>query len=211
MRPPQVNALILQGRTEEAEALASKFLLEPFCCEGSLNSARAWALRLGGHFEDAAQATEKALALGRDKARAATVGQSPGFISWLLVQRGLEELHLQRPVPALALIEQGLPGLRKEPSWDVDWGVMHLAHGRALLANGRAAEALEALRKSYGFWLGHDPKSVWAAEAEYWFGQAWIANGDARRGRWMVAEAKRTLAASPFRVHRDLAVASRTS
>jgi len=85
---------------------------------------------------------------------------------------------------------------------------MHLAHGRALLANGRTTEALEALRKSYGFWLGHDPKSVWAAEAEYWFGQAWTANGDAKRGRWMVAEAKRALAASPFRLHRQLAVAS---
>ena len=54
----------------------------------------------------------------------------------------------------------------------IDSADVHLAHGRALLANGRAAEALEPLRQSYGFWLGHDPKSVWAAEAEYWFGQA---------------------------------------
>ena len=79
-----------------------------------------------------------------------------------------------------------------------------LAYGRALLANGRAAEALEPLRQSYGFWLGHDPKSVWAAEAEYWFGQAYIASGDVKRGRWMVAEAKRALAKSPFKLHQRL-------
>ena len=93
-----------------------------------------------------------------------------------------------------------MPLAIKGPSWDVDWGVIHLAHGRALLANGRAAEALEPLRKSYGFWLGHDPKSVWAAEAEYWFGQAYIASGDVKRGRWMVAEAKRRLATSRIQV-----------
>ena len=75
---------------------------------------------------------------------------------------------------------------------------MPLAYGRALLANGRAAEALEPLRQSYGFWLGHDPKSVWAAEAEYWFALAYIASGDVKRGRWMVAEVKRALAKSPY-------------
>ncbi|MGE5714375.1 MAG: protein kinase domain-containing protein [Betaproteobacteria bacterium] len=205
MRPPQVTALTLQGKTEEAATKAADFLREPYCCEGSLNTGRAWALRLGGHFEEAAQATDRAIALARDKARAATVGQSPGLLGWLLVQRGVEELELQRPAQALALIEQGMPDFRKDPGWDVDWGVAHLAHGRALLANGRPAEALEALRKAYGFWLGHDSKSVWAAEAEYWFGKAWIANGDVKRGRWMVAEAKRALAMSPFKAHRALA------
>ena len=90
-------------------------------------------------------------------------------------------------------------------SFRIDSVDVPLAYGRALLANGRAAEALEPLRQSYGFWLGHDPKSVWAAEAEYWFGQAWIANGDAKRGRWMVAEAKRALAKSPYKLHQSLA------
>ncbi len=50
-----------------------------------------------------------------------------------------------------------------------------------------------------------DPQSVWAAEAEYWFGQAYIANGEAKRGRWMVAEARQELAKSPVASHRALA------
>jgi hypothetical protein len=28
------------------------------------------------------------------------------------------------------------------------------------------------------------------AEAQYWFGHAWIANGEVKRDRWMVAEAR---------------------
>jgi len=81
-----------------------------------------------------------------------------------------------------------------------------LAYGRALLANGRAQEAVEPLRMAYGAWLSStQPRSAFAAEAEYWFGQAWIANGEIKRGRWMVAEARRTLAQSPLPSHRALA------
>ena len=50
-----------------------------------------------------------------------------------------------------------------------------MTHGRALLAVGRAPAAIEPLRKAYGFWLAHEPKSEWAAEAEYWFAQAYLA------------------------------------
>ena len=195
--------MILQGKTEEAVALATEFLLEPHCCEGTLNNLRGQALRLDGRFEEAVRAADKSMSVARTKGFA----EDHPFFLWPQMWRGLAELELQKPAQALASIEPAVPLAIKGPSWDVDWGVIHLAHGRALLANGRAAEALEPLRKSYGFWLGHDPKSVWAAEAEYWFGQAWIANGDLKRGRWMVAEAKRALAASPFKLHRALAAA----
>jgi tetratricopeptide (TPR) repeat protein len=200
-RPPQVSALILQGKTGEAAALAAEFLLEPHCCEGLLNDLRGVALRLDGRFEEAARAADKAISVLRVKG----IAEDDPFFLWMRMQRGLTELELQKPAQALASIEPALPLVIKGPSWDVDWGVVQLAHGRALLANRRAAEALEPLRKSYGFWLGHDPKSVWTAEAEYWFGQAWIANGDAKRGRWMVAEAQRALEKSPFKSHRALA------
>ena len=36
LRPPQVYGLILQGRTEEADALATEFLREPHCCEAAV-------------------------------------------------------------------------------------------------------------------------------------------------------------------------------
>jgi hypothetical protein len=122
--------------------------------------------------------------------------------AWLLAWRGLAELDAGRPAQALAWAEQAMP-LIEAQLW-IDSVDVPLAYGRALLANGRAAEAHEPLRQSYGFWLGHDPKSVWAAEAEYWFGQAYIASGDVKRGRWMVAEAKRALAKSPYKLHQRL-------
>jgi tetratricopeptide (TPR) repeat protein len=81
---------------------------------------------------------------------------------------------------------------------------VRLVYGRALLLNGRAAEALEPLRLAYGCWLGLDAKSVWAAEIEYWLGRAWLANGEAARGRWMVREARKVLATSPLPSHRRL-------
>ena len=198
MRPTQVRALILQGKPEEAEALAAQFLIEPRCCEQTLNIVRSEALRLAGRFEEAARAADKAISIARAK--------GGGFeLAWMLAQQGLAELESGNPTQALASVEQAMPLMSEAWPAEIDWGVVPLAYGRALLANGRTAEALEALRQSYGFWLGHDPKSVWAAEAEYWFGQAYIANGDAKRGRWMVAEAKRALAKSPFKLHQRVA------
>ena len=197
VRPTQVRALILQGKPEEAEALAAQFLIEPRCCEQTLNIVRSEALRLAGRFEEAARAADKAISIARAK--------GGGFeLAWMLAQQGLAELESGNPTQALASVEQAMPLMSEAWPAEIDWGVVPLAYGRALLANGRTAEALEALRQSYGFWLGHDPKSVWAAEAEYWFGQAYIANGDAKRGRWMVAEAKRALAKSPFKLHQRL-------
>jgi tetratricopeptide (TPR) repeat protein len=196
LRLAQIRVLILQGTTEEAEALAAQFLIEPLCCEQTLHLLRSYALRLGGRFDEAARAADQAISMARAKG---------GLFeqAWLLAWRGLAELDAGRPAQALAWAEQAMP-LIEAQLW-IDSVDVPLAYGRALLANGRAAEALEPLRQSYGFWLGHDPKSVWAAEAEYWFGQAYIANGDVKRGRWMVAEAKRALAKSPFKLHQRLA------
>jgi tRNA A-37 threonylcarbamoyl transferase component Bud32/tetratricopeptide (TPR) repeat protein len=199
IRPLQVRALILQGRPEEAEALAARYLIEPLCCGEFLHVFRSEALRLSGRVDEALHAAEQGISMARANGRAA------GQLTWMLAQRGLAELEAKNPAQALASADEAMPLLSDTAPWEIDRGVVPLAYGRALLANGRAAEALEPLRQSYGFWLGHDPKSVWAAEAEYWFGQAWIANGDAKRGRWMVAEAKRALAKSPFKLHRRLA------
>ena len=90
-------------------------------------------------------------------------------------------------------------GAQDDFTFDPQGADLGIVVGRARLANGLTKEALEPLRQAYGFWLGRDPKSVWAAEAEYWFGQAYLATGD-KRGHWMVAEAQRTLATFPAQV-----------
>ena len=200
LRPPQVMALLLQGKTNEAIALADEFLREPYCCEATLTSFRGQALRLEGRYAEAVQALDKAIAISTAKSP-----QVERFRLWPLVHRANAQLDLQQPVEALATIEQARPLLAKYPGFGTGLGLAHLVLGRALLVNGRAAEALEPLRESHDFWLGHDPGSVWAAEADYWFGRALAANGEARRGQHMVSQAQRTLATSPFKSHRELA------
>jgi tetratricopeptide (TPR) repeat protein len=190
--------LILEGKTDEAAALAAQFLTEPLCCELTLHLYRSWALRLGGRFDEAARAADQANSMAR--AKVGVFDQQP----WLLAWRGLAELDSERPAQALASAEQAMSLMTKAQLSTIESADVFLAYGRALLANGRAAEALEPLRQSYGLRLGHDPKSVWAAEAEYWFGQAYIAGGEVKRGRWMVAEAKRALAKSPYKLHQSL-------
>ena len=119
------------------------------------------------------------------------------------MQRGLAELELQKPAQALASVEQAMPLMIKGPSWDVDWGVVQLAYGRALLANGRAAEALEPLRK-LRLLARPRPQECVGGRGRVLVRQAYIASGDVKRGRWMVAEAKRALAKSPFKLHQRL-------
>jgi tetratricopeptide (TPR) repeat protein len=193
----QAEALLLQGKAQEAEALAAQLLVEPHCCEDWLHASRSRALRLEGRFDEALEAAEKAVSIGSRRVP----------LSHLLAERGMAELESKNPAKALASLEEAM---RSAPPPDArtfasSWPLVSLAYGRVLLANHRPAEAVEALRQSYGLWLGQDAKSVWAAEAEYWFAQAYIANGDVKRGRWMLTEAKRALATSPYQAHRALA------
>ena len=82
-----------------------------------------------------------------------------------------------------------------------------LAHGRTLLANGRAGEAIEPLRRHHATWSTPQPASPYTAEALYWLGRASLAAGEARGAR-MLAEAKAALARSPVPAHRRLAADS---
>ena len=67
LRVAQVRVLILQGTTDEAEALAAQFLIEPLCCEQTLHLVRSYALRLGGRFDEAARAADQAISMARAK------------------------------------------------------------------------------------------------------------------------------------------------
>jgi serine/threonine protein kinase len=198
VRPLQVRALIFSGETEQAEALALQWLRMPNCCDiADMRSLVSVAQLVNGKLDEALRSAEDGLTRSK--------GQ-PVREARMLVNRSAIELELGQSVKALATVESALPALangdlRVQPIE----ASANLTYGRALLAVGRAPEAIEPLRKSYGYWLAHEPKSEWAAEAEYWFAQAYLANGDAKRGRWMEAEAKQKLAQSSFKPHRALA------
>jgi serine/threonine-protein kinase len=83
-----------------------------------------------------------------------------------------------------------------------------IAYGRVAIAGGRAAEAIESLRLNHEDWQSFQPDSPNAAEALFWLGTAYVASGDVR-GRAMVAQARKALAASPLKTHQRLAAASR--
>jgi tetratricopeptide (TPR) repeat protein len=197
----QARALILRGKADEAEALASQLLIDPRCCEQGLHMVRSEALRLNGRFEDAVLAADKAISIARSKR------VNSWELATHLATRGMAELELNHPAQALTALDEAMSMTPTPdvPTFEGGWASRYLAYGRALLANNRTAEALEPLRQSYGLWLGQDANSVWAAEAKYWFGRAWIANGEGNRGRRMVAEARKALQASPLPLHRALA------
>ena len=200
--PGHVAWLAFSGDTEAAELLASKD-------ESAVDTFYAYWLRIGqsfaqrqnGHYT-AAIATARKL----EEACPQVINIHPdACITDARALRAAAQLDAGELAAGLVSANEALER-QDEFTFDPQGADLGIVVGRARLVNGRAKEALEPLRQAYGFWLGRDPKSVWAAEAEYWFGQAYLAIGD-KRGQWMVAEAQRTLARSPLKSHRALAVA----
>jgi eukaryotic-like serine/threonine-protein kinase len=205
LQPSLYVMLARTGKSEEAEALAAPAIAEFDARQSALFLPQAVPARLGlsfaqrenGHFEAAIGTALRLEALCQKR-----------IWNWCItdarVARAAAQLDAGDAAAAIESAEQALE--HRQQFWfsppAADLGVIV---GRARLANGRAQDALEPLRQAYGFWLGHDPYSAWAAEAEYWFGKAWIANGEAKRGRWMVAQARQELAKSPVASHRALA------
>jgi serine/threonine-protein kinase len=206
-RPFQVHALIARGDARGAEALALESLhTSKDCCEAVLRYLLGRAQLANGNPEAALRSVEDLLSLMRGN------GLSQEDEAEILVLRTAVELALGRTAEALATIESAMPTARKSfPTTAVVWANAHQVYGQALVASGRARDAVEPLRSAYGFWLGHAPKSFWAAEAEYWLGQSYLAAGDTKRGRWMVEEARRALANSTLEPHRALAAGPATA
>ena len=205
LQPSLYVMLARTGKSKEAEALAAPAIAEFDARPSALFLPQAVPGRLGlsfaqrenGHFEAAIVTAQRLEARCQKRSW-----------NWCItdarVARAAAQLDAGEPVAALESAEQALEH-RKEFWFSPFAADLGIVVGRARLANGRAREALEPLRQAYGFWLGRDPHSAWAAEAEYWFGKAWIANGEAKRGRWMVAQARQELAKSPLASHQALA------
>ncbi len=205
LQPRRIQLLAFLGETEQAESLAAPVVaafeaVQPMRMtpqEIPLWLGLSFAQRENGRFDEAINTAAKLEEFCREQKWADCLVDGA-------VARALAELDLGQTGSALESVERALKVQQQffEDPAAADLGV---AVGRIFLANGKTAEALEPLRQAYGFWLSHDSRSVWAAEAEYWFGLAHIANGDSKRGRWMVAEAQRTLGTSKLKSHRALA------
>ena len=199
----EVCVLYYRGHAEEAEKAATPILRalerEPnprvSFAEIRMTKCLSYAQRENGRYDEAARTAQ------------ALIDRCGGYAeSFPCRNRGLLALALARldagnPADALSIFDERRklplrPDLNPESA---------LGRGRSLLELGQNDEALRWLQAVYGYWLSsHTPWSVYAAESEYWLGQAYLATGD-RRGHWMVAEARRTLAASPLGSHRALA------
>jgi tetratricopeptide (TPR) repeat protein len=164
--------------------------------QGAIWICTADALRQLGRFDEAIRIAntfrERCLELIKIAPRANCAPRAA-------TMRALVELDAGRVPDALATMGEQLDG----PPDPKD-ARSPLAHGRLLLAAGRAPEAVEILRNTYGGWLSKQPDSPYAAESLFWFGRAYLAVGD-KRGGWMVAQARQKLAASPVASHRRLA------
>jgi len=206
-RMHEVCVLTRQGDPEAAEAFATPMKAEldaEFERIGRLTPEQLvfWrclstAQRRQGRFADAKRTAQTLI----DRC---TAGRLPGSArcearGWL----ARAEAEVESGDYAAAL--QSLRERRKQPKGPGIYPDHPLVEGRALLGLGKIADSIEALRFAYGSWLASaDPRSAYAAEAEYWLGRAYLAAGDPR-GRWMVAEARRTLATSPMKAHHLLA------
>ena len=200
-----VLAMALIGETEQAERLAVSLVpnLNLRAAEGygiRVLDALSFSQRVNGR-PDAAMQTAATI---ESACAALDPEEVPICLAGALSLRALAANELGQHALALHLINDALS--RAGELWTrVDTADLRLAAGRILLANRRPEQAVDFLRSAYGFWLSHDPNSTWAAEAEYWLGRAYIATGDIKRGRWMVAEAQKALATSKLRSHRALA------
>lgn len=209
-RTGRVCQLAQRGDAAEAERVAAPLKVEfdaDFARIGRLTPAQGafWlclsdAQRQQEHYEQARVSTEGFV----ERCRASGFG--PGMnctaraLSALaLVHLDAGQLEVARAVVAQRLAISGTAD--NEPRFP-------LAFGRVLIATGRAAEAIEPLRKSYESWLASNPDKPYAAESLFWLGQAYLASGDSR-GKAMVAQARKTLAASPLKTHQRLAAADK--
>jgi tetratricopeptide (TPR) repeat protein len=205
-RQDRVCHLAQRGDAEEAETLAQPLKAEydaAFARMGRLTPGQGsfWlclsdAQRQQGRYDEAARTAQTML----ERCRAtAAVMKGIRCSPWALAALATIHLDAGRIDDARAAMEERL----KLPRGGL-FDLLSFAQPRILIADGRASEAIEPLRRTYGHWLSTRPDSPYTAEALYWFGQAYLASGD-RRGRWMVAQARESLAKSPVATHRRLA------
>jgi tetratricopeptide (TPR) repeat protein/tRNA A-37 threonylcarbamoyl transferase component Bud32 len=209
-RTGRVCQLAQRGDAAEAERVAASLKIEfdaDFARIGRLTPAQGafWlclsdAQRQQEHYEQARVSTQGFV----ERCRASGFGPGMNCTARALSALALVHLDAGQLDEAQAVIEQRLAisgTADNEPRFP-------LAYGRILIATGRAAAAIEPLRKSYESWLSSNPDKPYAAESLFWLGHAYLAIGDSR-GKAMVAQARKTLAASPLKTHQRLAAADK--
>ncbi len=210
LRFGEVCLLARRGESEAAEAAAAPLIaysdavyaqvrrLTPR--QGELWSCLSQAQREQGHHDRALKT------MGTFIERCATTPLSPAIRltceGEALIERTLIELDTGRVADAQATLAARM----EMSSVTADHPTYALAYGRVLLAAGRAAQAIDPLRRHHAAWAALQPDSPYTAEALYWLGRAHQAAGEAR-GRSLVEQARGLLAGSPIQAHQRLAAA----
>ncbi len=124
----------------------------------------------------------------------------------VLATLGLAQVDAEEHAAALATLSESRELLRKTQSRpSPELADVQVGTGRALLALGRPADAMPALREADAFWSGQAASHRWAGEAAYHLARAHAALGQSSDARAAYRRARVGLAASPL--PRDKAVA----
>lgn len=203
--------LIMMGNSLRARQLAKELLSETEATLPSPNPylvalARwdlVWAMRVEGDAEAAEPIAEKMAAQSREYSE--LDWDRPNFIGELAaVKMALGKWH-----EAMTLLDESTATTADSGSrfFHAFNAQNHLWRGQVLLRLQRSAEAQAEFQRIDAFWRDFDPEHPMAAEAAWWYGHSLIANGEVKRGKAMVANARPRLAASFLPHLRPLATA----
>jgi tetratricopeptide (TPR) repeat protein len=158
----RVCLLAHRGDTDEAEQFAAPMVATfdaEFSRIGRLTAGQnafwsclSFAQRQNRRYAEAVRTTQTII----ERCRATKLSAMMACEMRPLREKALAELDWGRNVEALATMQEYLKSGRKlnnDPN-------TALAYGRALLANGRAQEAVEPLRMAYGAWLSSNQPSA---------------------------------------------------
>lgn len=129
-------------------------------------------------------------------------GNADRFRADVLTQLGLVELDHSGADVAAALrnLEEADRLLQQSQETGPRRADVLLGLGRAHLAAGANARALDRLRAADEFWQQFDPTNRWAGEASAWYARGLHAAGDRQRAREVSARARAILSESPLAV-----------
>lgn len=169
MRGALARAYLGQSKSAVAElqAIVKAFKSGNFAAPSRPYLALGEAQRLEGDFHAALASQQAGIALIVESPSADRERMS------FLTEIGLDYVALGEPAKAAESLERGLRLIAQHQTHVTPLRADALAGlGRAQLALGKHAEAVESLAAANAFWQSFAPESRWTAEAALWLGRA---------------------------------------